>query len=122
MHASGVSKDIDGNKGTVMERIVLDSEGKPWYAVEVTPDVSPLRGVAETAANVAQGVADVGDVIAQSSREILEAMQAGLGDFAPDEVELEFGVSLRGGLGIPIIAKASGEATFTVRVCWKPGS
>lgn len=103
-----------------MERIVLDDEGKPWYAVEVVPEVNPLRGVTETATNVAQGVADVGDVIAQSSREILEAMRAGLGEFAPDEIELEFGVSLRGDVGIPIIAKASGEATFTVRVCWKP--
>ncbi|KQR49177.1 hypothetical protein ASF87_10320 [Microbacterium sp. Leaf161] len=105
-----------------MERIILDAAGKPWYAVEVEPDVSPLRGVAQTAENVARGVADVGEVIAQSSREILEAMREGLGDVAPDEIELKFGVSLRGDLGIPIIAKASGEATFTVRVCWKPGT
>lgn len=105
-----------------MERIVVDDEGNPRYAVEVVSDVSPLRGISDTAATTARGVADVGDVIAASSKEILEAMKAGLGELVPDEVELEFGVSLRGELGLPIIAKASGEATFTVRVCWKPGA
>lgn len=105
-----------------MERIIVDSEGKPRFAVEVTEEVSPLRGVNETAANTARAIAEVGDVIAESSREILDAIKEGLGELAPDEMELQFGVSMSAGAGLPMIVRASGEANFTVRVCWKPGN
>lgn len=104
-----------------MTRVILDEQGKPWFAVEVEPsEASPLRGVTDTAENVARSLADVGDVIAKASRDVLESIQAGLGALTPDEVELEFGVSLSGEVGIPMVTKASGQATFTVRVCWKP--
>ena len=106
-----------------MTRVILDEHGKPWFAVEVEPNEnSPLRGVTDTAENVARSLTDVGDVIAKASRDVLESMQAGLGALAPDEVELEFGVSLSGEVGIPMVTKASGQATFTVRVCWRPSN
>jgi len=103
-----------------MEKIILDKDGKPWYSVEVTSDPNPLRGAVENVASAATSISNVGDIIAQSSRDILESMKQGLGESTPDEVELEFGVSLKGDFGIPIIAKASGEATFKVRIAWKP--
>ncbi|MBW9110146.1 CU044_2847 family protein [Microbacterium ureisolvens] len=105
-----------------MTRFILDENGKPWFAVQVDDDTSPLRGVADTAANAAESLADVGDVIAKSCSDILGAMRDGLGDLAPEEIELQFGVSLRGDVGISLVTKASGEATFTVRVCWKPNA
>lgn len=106
-----------------MTRVILDAQGNPWFAIEVEPsDATPLRGVTDTAENVARSLTDVGDVIAKASRDVLESMRAGLGTLTPDEVELEFGVSLSGEVGIPMVTKASGQATFTVRVCWKPGS
>jgi hypothetical protein len=104
----------------MVERIVVDSEGQPQYAVEVDFVVSPLRGVPESVTSAIEGVSEVGKVIAQSSREVLDAMRDGLGELVPDEIELEFGVSIRGESGLPVIAKASGEANFKVRVCWKP--
>lgn len=103
-----------------MERIVVGADGEPSYAVEIAPGISPLRGAEESLAAVASGVADVGSVIAQASRDILQTLKEGLEDLVPSDVELEFGVSLRGDAGIPIIAKASGEATFKVRVSWRP--
>jgi hypothetical protein len=39
---------------------------------------------------------------------------------APDELEIAFGVKLGGSLGA-IIAKATGEANFTVKLNWKKG-
>jgi hypothetical protein len=109
----------------MMERIVVDGEGNARYAIEVGVDVeaepNPLRGVPNAVSGVVQGVADVGAVIAESSREILDAIREGVGSLAPDEVELEFGVSISGESGLPVIAKASAQANFSVRVCWKPG-
>ena len=38
----------------------------------------------------------------------------------PERVAVEFGVKLGGEVGVPILAKASGEANFKVSVEWKP--
>lgn len=43
----------------------------------------------------------------------------GSGDLIPDEMTLEFGVSLSGELGIPLVSKASGEGTLTVTATWR---
>lgn len=107
-----------------MERIILDADGKPWFAVEVDGAESPLRGgLHTTIENAATGLQDVGTVIAKSCTDIMETLRSGLGTTsAPDEVELSFGVTLGGEASIPLVSKASGEATFTVRVKWAPGS
>lgn len=105
-----------------MERIILDANGKPWFAVEVQGPVSPLRGAHEAISNAVAGIADVGSVIAKSCTDIMGAMKAELSGVLPDEVELTFGVSLGGEASLPLISKASSEATFTVRICWKPES
>jgi hypothetical protein len=40
----------------------------------------------------------------------------------PDEVELTFGLKATGEIGNIAIAKAGGEANFTVRLLWRPES
>ncbi|MBT2534317.1 hypothetical protein J7E83_19730 [Arthrobacter sp. ISL-48] len=103
-----------------MERIIVNDAGKPWFAVEVQGPESPLRGAHEAISNAVVGIADVGSVIAKSCTDIMGALKAELSGVLPDEVELSFGVSLGGEASLPLISKASSEATFTVRVCWKP--
>ena len=104
-----------------MERIILDADGKPWFAVEVDGVESPLRGgMHTTIENAASGLEDVGKVIAKSCTDIMTTLRTELGAAAPEEVELSFGVTLSGEASIPLVSKASGEATFGVRILWKP--
>lgn len=104
-------------------RVVLNESGEPWFAVEVAAVESPLRGgMRANLEGISEGISDVGSIIAKSCSDILHSLKAESEGALPDEVELTFGVSLGGEANIPLISKASGEATFSVRVCWHASS
>lgn len=105
-----------------MERIILDESGKPWFAVEVQGPESPFRSARGNVDNAVTTLADVGSVIAKSCTDIMTTLKSELSGALPDEVELSFGITLGGEASIPLITKSSGEATFAIRVCWKPDS
>jgi hypothetical protein len=68
------------------------------------------KNVLDTFENVGQSIADVcTDVFSKVN----------LNDLAPDELTLEFSLSIGADLSIPFIAKSSGEGTFTVKALWK---
>lgn len=102
-------------------RIVYRENGEAWFAVEATDDVlapahSPLRG--GKADSVKTTIRDAGEIIAQTAKDILGPIQESLEQAAPGNVELTFGIKLGTEGNLPMVMKASGEATFEVKLCW----
>jgi hypothetical protein len=90
--------------------------------IEVVPgeaaDVSALRGRKPPAADELIDLDEVGNTIVQACQQVVSKVTSGLKAARPDELEMTFGVSLSAEGGIPLITKASGEATFEVRAQW----
>jgi hypothetical protein len=73
--------------------------------------------VTAQSSQVIRKVADVGQSIADVCADIFSKVS--LDELAPDELTLEFSVTLGADLSVPFIAKSSGEGTFTVKALWK---
>jgi hypothetical protein len=105
---------------------LYDKAGKLIAFVEITPNATAdlpetdLRGF--DIGGAAERLKDAGNAIAETCDSIMSAMRARLADLQPDEVELEFGVTLGGEVGVPIISKASAEATLSVKAIWHRSS
>lgn len=102
------------------ERIIQDESGRALFTVEVRPTETPLRGAGGEgfASTTASHIRDVGETIAKLCDDVMTAMREGVTAVSPDELELTFGISLGGEASIPLVTKASSEATFTVRALW----
>lgn len=100
------------------ERLIQDASGRTLFTVEVRPTETPLRGSEGFASTTAEHVRDVGETIAKLCDDVMSAMREGVTAVSPDELELTFGISLGGEASIPLVTKASSEATFTVRALW----
>ncbi len=66
-----------------------------------------------------QKLEDIGDAVADVCRSIQKKVIGALQAAAPDELTLEFGIVLTGETGIPMLTKASAEATLKVSTTWK---
>jgi hypothetical protein len=66
-----------------------------------------------------QNFADVNDVIVAWCNNLYSAAEK---IQTPERFVIEFGVKLAGEAGVPMLTKASGEASFKVTVEWKKGS
>lgn len=101
------------------ERLITDEHGRTLFTIEVThPSDSPLRSAESIASTTAQNVRDVGETIAKLCNDVMTSVRAGVSSVSPDELELSFGISLGGEASIPLVTKATSEATFTVRALW----
>ncbi|AOX45317.1 CU044_2847 family protein [Microbacterium sp. BH-3-3-3] len=101
------------------EHLIQDENGRTLFTIEVTrPAESPLRGVSEFASTTAHHVREVGETVAKLCNDVMMAMRDGVTAASPDELELTFGISLGGETSIPLVTKATSEATFTVRALW----
>lgn len=93
---------------------------------EILVEVLPLptssglevRGATGVVATTAEALASVGDAIAEACRSVFESARQSLADAQPNELEVEFGVSLAGEAGIPLIGSVSSTATFKVTAKW----
>jgi hypothetical protein len=104
------------------ERLIQDESGRTLFTVEVHPTESPLRGGEGFASTTAEHLRDVGETIAKLCDDVMTAVRDGVSAASPDELELTFGISLGGEASIPLVTKATSEATFTVRALWNgPG-
>jgi hypothetical protein len=103
------------------QHIVTDDHGRSLFTIEVAqPLESPLRGgVDGFASTTADNVREVGQAIAKLCDDVMSSVKASITEVSPDELELSFGVSLGGEASIPLITKATSEATFTVRAVWR---
>lgn len=63
-------------------------------------------------------VAEIGEAIAETCSAVFASVEAQVGRILPDELTLEFGVSLAGETGVPFVGKVAAESTFTVTAKW----
>ena len=87
--------------------------------VEVDEDTYGVEAVSRTS----EGVLKAGQSLESALGSVREAAQAALdamSKLSPETVEVEFGIKLAGEAGA-LIAKASAEGHFTVRLSWSPG-
>ena len=103
----------------------IEGGGKVLIQVDDPPEVLQARrtggataGVAEPARVLAK-LEDAADTIADTCRTLFGRMLAKFDDGRPDELGLEFGVTLGGEAGIPFVTKGTAEATFKVTATWK---
>jgi len=62
-------------------------------------------------------IAKVGEAIAETCSTVFDSVSGKLTAF-PDELTIEFGVSLAGETGLPFVGKVTAESTFTVTAKW----
>lgn len=99
--------------------------GREIY-VEVTKDYSVVAdgttdgGLAsgDKAARMIKELEEVGDSIADICQRVEARVRTKLKTAKPKELTLEFGVTLAGEAGIPMVTKGSVEGTFQVTAMW----
>jgi Trypsin-co-occurring domain 1 len=75
-------------------------------------------GVAD-AARILAKLDQVGDSIGQMCRTLHARIKESIQENKPKELSLEFGVTLAGEAGIPLVTNGSVEATFKVTAIWE---
>jgi Trypsin-co-occurring domain 1 len=101
---------------TVMRYQVGDGSS---VLVEVDEDTYGVEAVSR----MSDGVLEAGQRLESALGSVLDAAQATLDTMkklSPETVEVEFGIKLAGEAGA-LIARASAEGHFTVRLKWSPG-
>jgi Trypsin-co-occurring domain 1 len=108
-----------------MDAVKITTEGGQVVYVEVGDDVNVkgtpqggIAGVGDVDKQIAK-LKEVGSSIAAVCRTIQTQVQAQLEATKPQELTLEFGVTLAGETGIPLITKGSVKGTFQVIAKWK---
>ncbi len=85
----------------------------------VTPP--PAEGLAGVGSKTVAQITDAGAAIADVCTEVFTKVKGAVGEARPDELTLEFGVTLGADFGAPIITKVSGEAALKVTAKWSLG-
>jgi hypothetical protein len=60
----------------------------------------------------------VGDAAGKACVHLFEKLEAALGEVRPNEVTVEFSITLGGEAGVPFVAKGSAEAAFSISATW----
>lgn len=105
-----------GRDGTIL--IAVDDHLTPLPLETGTADGSLASA---SPAEVLDKLAEVGDRIANVCKTVYEKATTQLGDVAPDELTLEFGITLGGSAGVPFVAKGKADGTFKVTAKWTQG-
>lgn len=108
-------------QGALMDTVVRYQVGDgSSVLVEVDEDTYGVEEVARTSAGVVEAGQRLESALA-SVRDAARATLDTLTKLSPDRVEVEFGIKLAGEAGA-MIAKASAEGHFTVKLSWSPSS
>jgi hypothetical protein len=78
---------------------------------------SSSEGIAG-AADLAAKLEDVATTVADVCRTLHRAIVESLKDARPASLELEFGVTLAGEAGVPLVTKGTAECSFKVTAKW----
>lgn len=92
--------------------IEVTDAGPPEEAGPTTAGVSP----AEYMGRLESAGAAAGEVCVA----LYHKLNSAIIQVRPDEVKIEFGISLGGGAGVPFVAHGKAEATFKISATWKP--
>jgi|SRR6185312_7125519 hypothetical protein len=94
--------------------------------IEITPepdivgdDQAEGTAGAGKAIDMAKQLGDVGDKIGEVCATLHTKALGAIKGVKPDEFEIEFGVTLAGEIGIPMVSKGSAECNFVVTAKWK---
>ena len=100
--------------GTQVKIATLE-DGRPFYFEE---DVAPTGALQNVSIGDLAGRLDFGDAL-QAIKDAAETMLDQLSALArkPNGIEISFGIKLSSAVGA-IIAKAEGEANFSVKLSW----
>lgn len=93
--------------------IELAEEPKIVASSAVTEGTAGVADLAEKLDRVAATIVGVCSSLHKQAYTALGAMQ-------PDSFELEFGVTLAGEAGLPLVTKGTAECTFKVTAKWEP--
>lgn len=107
-----------------MRVVAGTSAADPAVYIEVVDD--PVEGVPQPAprelrsstGEIVGRLEAAGEAVVAACQAVIGKVRTDLADAAPDELELEFGVVLAGEAGIPVLTKASAEATLKVKATW----
>jgi hypothetical protein len=119
-----------------MPKAVLVRSGQARFLVETDDSVELPPGsalvVSETATGIPEGMqpvvgldslegnfSQIKDLIVACSQSLFEAITA---IPKPEKFTVEFGIKLAGEAGVPMLSKASGEASFQVSIEWTKSS
>ena len=102
---------VEGPAGTILIELIAEPD-------VVATSTEGTAGARELADKLDQ----VGATIAQVCSSLQAKAYAGLQGMRPDSFELEFGVTLAGEAGIPLVTKGSAECTFKVTAKWGKGT
>ena len=89
--------------------------------VEVNDDLEPELERVDAGAKAKEKVKVAAASFEEAIEPVLrnsERMIARLGELKPDKTEIHFGINLGGEIGV--LAKATGEANFSVTLTWEP--
>lgn len=94
--------------------------------IEITPEpdivnddeAEGLAGAGKVA-DLAKQLGDAGDKIGEVCTTLHTKALGAIKGAKPDEFEIEFGVTLAGEIGIPMVSKGSAECNFMVKAKWK---
>jgi hypothetical protein len=93
--------------------------------IEITPEPDIVADdQAEGAAgggkvvDLAKQLGDAGDKIGEVCATLHTKALGAINGVKPDEFEIEFGVTLAGEIGIPMVSKGSAECNFVVKAKW----
>jgi hypothetical protein len=64
----------------------------------------------------------VGEAAGEACKALFAKLNTALSGAKPEEITVEFGITIGGETGIPFVAKGKAEAAFTVSATWKPTS
>lgn len=103
-----------------MTEIVRFEVGNGSVLVETEEDTFGVQRVSRGADGIVEAGRRLEDALA-SVRDAANASLKVLSKLSPDAIEIEFGIKLAGEAGA-LIAKASTEGHFTVKMSWTPES
>ena len=89
------------------------------------PEIVSAQGTGGAAAGVASPTQvlskldEVAETITETCKALFQKVASGFDQGRPDELGVEFGVTLGGEAGIPLVTKGTVEAAFKVMATWK---
>ncbi|MFQ5615592.1 MAG: CU044_2847 family protein [Anaerolineales bacterium] len=91
--------------------------GVIWVEIEEPAETLALTGIQDKALRTFQ---ETVEALKENARYIREKIKTLGEELAPDETEIEFGIKAGAEAGTPFfgLAKASGEASYTVKLKW----
>lgn len=98
---------------------VKSSSGQVEVYIEVGEQPDGMAPASLAASTSTERLEAVGGAVAAACKELYaQAIKALPEEARPSEISVEFGISLKGSIGVPVISQAEAEASFTVSAKW----